>query len=576
MAWSGWWHNQIGLLTEVASARIAAPVEQLRAPGGVGYSGGTAPRDSRRPAGDATPLMPPTDTTARTEYPRPWLGGRWTLRDVVDYEMITTMALLETAADRRETLLRQMFEVNRQTSEKGLPGVSAIVIPIDGQQDPREAGHLVERLRLAGVEVHRSDAAFDADGHAYGAGTYIVPMTQVFARYAKDLLERQTYPEVRRTPEAPAEPPYDVTAWSLGMLLGVKVEFLSNPLPPRLAMSRVTHTPRRNGQLTGTGARFSFDYTGPDTAIGINRLLKAGATVAFDRPSHVLTGNIGRDQMETIAKELGLNVTAGDATAPRRADGSGGADGTIRAPRVGLYAPWTSGNIDEGWTRWVLEQYEFAPVTLHNADIRAGNLRQRFDAIIVPEQSPREILEGFGAATVRPEYRGGLGDIGLEQLKRFMSDGGTVVMFGSAADLALDRWALPVRNIKRNVRRDQHSAPGTILNLDVDVDHPLGYGMAADSFGFYTNGPFFSADRFSSKDTTVIARYPASGIVASGWLKGEELMAGRAAVVAVEMAPGRLVLFGLRPQHRGQTHATFPLLFNALYQSTVEHPAASN
>src|SRR5581483_4464070 len=134
---------------------------------------------------DNKPLPPPTDVTSRTEYPRPWLGGTWKLRDIVDYELIATMALLETAADRRETILRQIYDVNRETIDKGRTGdLKAIVVPVDGQQDPREAAHLVDRLRVGGVDVFRADAPFDADGKRYAPGTYVIPMAQVFARYA--------------------------------------------------------------------------------------------------------------------------------------------------------------------------------------------------------------------------------------------------------------------------------------------------------------------------------------------------------------------------------------------------------
>src|SRR4029434_9728293 len=145
--------------------------------------------------GNVNAILPaPTDVNARTEYPRPWMGGRWTLRDIVDYELIATMALLETTADPRETILRQIYEVNRQTVEDGKNAkgnVAAILIPVEEQHDPREAAHLAEKLRLGGVEIHRADAAFEADGKKYPAGTFVIPMAQVFSRYAKDMLETQ-------------------------------------------------------------------------------------------------------------------------------------------------------------------------------------------------------------------------------------------------------------------------------------------------------------------------------------------------------------------------------------------------
>jgi hypothetical protein len=567
LAWSGWWHNQIGLLTEVASARIAAPVLQLRATPGIVT--GAQPRGG---AFDGSPLPPPTDTTPRTEYPRPWMGGRWGLRDIVEYELIATMALLETVADRRETLLRQIYEVNRQTATGGRPGnPAAIVVPVESQHDARQVAYLVERLMLGGVEVHRAEAPFEADGRQYSAGTYVIPMTQVFARYALDLLEAQRYPEVRRAPGTAAEPPYDVTAWSLGMLLGVNVDFVKGELPAALRIARVTARPTGPGEVRGTGPRFVFEYKGPDAAVAVNRLLKAGGRIRLSRPSTVSVTNMDRALMEAIAKDLSLSVVGAAATPTPASEPDAGSDLVLRTPRIGLYSPFTGGNIDEGWTRWVLEQHEFPVTTIHNQDIRAGALRQSFDAIIIPDQNPREILDGFNADTIRPEYRGGIGEGGVDNLLKFVSEGGTLIALGAASDLAIDRLPVPVRNIKRGLRRDQHYAPGTILRLHVDTGHATAYGMASDTYGFYTNGPFFApVEGFTSFKTTVVARYPGENVLASGWLRGEELMAGRAAVVSVEMNPGRVVLFGLRPQHRGQTRATFPLLFNSLYLSAAE------
>jgi hypothetical protein len=569
MAWAGWWHNEVGLLTELASARIAMPTDQRMARLGVtppAAEGGGRGRFNRDPT---QPLPPPRDVTPRTEYPTPWLGGHWTLRDIVDYELIATMGLLNTVADRRETILRHIYDVNANTVEPGRIGdVAAILVPVAGQHDPREAVHLVERLRMGGVEVSRAGAAFEAGGKRYPAGTFVIPMTQVFARYAKDMLEKQTYPEVRRTPDSPPEPPYDVTAWSLGMLLGVDTVFLKAPVPAAAALAPVGDgltVPA--GRVTGNGARFVFRYDGADTAIAINRLLADGAGVALepgpDGVARVAVTGVARARMEALAAEHDLDVTAGPA--PR-----GTAAGTrIRAPRIAMYQPWGGGNMDEGWTRWVLEQYGFTLTSLHNADVKAGQLRDRFDVIVLADQSPRSIVDGQTGAWVKPEYRGGIGDEGVEALKAFVAGGGTLVTLGQASDLAIERWPIPVRDVKAKLSRDEHFAPGTILNVQVDTAQPIGYGVAPNTYGFYINSPFFElGDGFSSDAVKVIARYPNTDLVASGWLKGEDLMAGRAAVVSIDMRPGRIVLFGLRPQHRAQTHATFPLLFNALYTST--------
>jgi hypothetical protein len=571
MAWSGWWHNEVGLLTEVASARIASPVDQRRAvPGTPQAPEADRSAGDRRQGDTLGPIPPPRDITPRTEYPRPWMGGRWTLRDIVDYELIATMGLLETAADQREVLLRQIYEVNRVTVEgasKTEP--TAIIIPVSSQFEPRAAIRLADRLQVGGVEVWRAGAAFDADGQHYAAGTLVVPMTQVFARYAKDLLEKQTYPEVRRTPSSPPEPPYDVTAWSLGMLMGADVVFAKSPVPASAGLTKLTDTPRLAGEVTGNGTRFAFDYKGADSALAINRLLKNGGKVAFERTGAtqtvVVTG-APRKLLETLAADLGVRFKAAEA---RKEASPKPSTIAIKAPRVGLYQSWTAA-MDEGWTRWVLEQWEFAPRTLHNADILAGRLHQQYDVIVIADQLPRDILEGNTAKSTRPEYRGGIGEEGLQALKAFVADGGTLVMMGSSTDLAIQKWPIPVRNLKRSLSRDQHFAPGTVVHVQVDTANPLGFGEPADTYGFYNNSPFYDVtDGFASQRANVIVRYPNTEIVASGWMKGEELMAGRAAVVEIDMNPGHLVLFGLRPQHRAQTQATFPLLFNALYFATA-------
>jgi len=239
----------------------------------------------------------------------------------------------------------------------------------------------------------------------------------------------------------------------------------------------------------------------------------------------------------------------------------------IHAPRIGIYQSFDP-SMDEGWTRFVLDQYGFPYTRLHNDDIRAGKLREKFDAIILPDQRSKAMLEGLDFKTIMPEYRGGIGDAGWDALHQFVSRGGTLVALGEACNLLLDKLPLGVKDLKRGFNRDQHFAPGTIVNLQVDTAHPVGWGLAPETYGFYINSPFFQlTEGFSSQKVSVVARYPNAGVRASGWLRGEDLMYGRAAVVSVEMNPGKVVLFGIRPQHRAQTHATFLMLFNALYWS---------
>jgi hypothetical protein len=355
------------------------------------------------------------------------------------------------------------------------------------------------------------------------------------------------------------------------MLLGVEHTVVSQPVGDSARLEKLSGAPPAGGRVTGNGPRFVFDYRGADGARALNALLKAGARGTFEPGASgtgtrvALTG-IGRKQVEEAATTFGLDVQTEPAAS---AAGSRGLQ--VRAPRVGMYQPFGGGNMDEGWTRWVLEQYGFEYTTLHNVDVQAGALDGKYDAIILPDQGTAQMIDGASGPNIRPEYTGGIGARGVEALKQFVEAGGTLVTLGAASAFAIDSFAVPVRDLKRGLSRDQHFAPGSILRIEVDTTHPVGYGMAAETTGFYDNSPFFTlGEGFASQRTTVVARYPNSDVLASGWLRGEDLMTGRAAVVSIDMNPGRLVLFGLRPQHRAQTHATFPMLFNALYLSAAE------
>jgi hypothetical protein len=613
MAWTGWWHNQVGLLTEVASARLATPVYQRKAEitvpdasggsAGGGRAGGggrgagaaaaavTGARDvasgpAAGPGGPGgpggfggaenagtqeNPLPAPTDTISRLSYPRPWLGGVWKLSDIVDYELTATLALLDSAADRRSTLVSEIYEINRRTIEAGAKGEIglgkdrnyAALIPVTGQQDNNEVTELIDKLLIGGVEISRATKEFQQDGKTYAAGTYVIPFNQVFGRYVKDLLEKQLYPEVRPAPGAPAEAPYDVSAWSLGLQFGVNTVYAKTPLAKDIQLEKIPTTPKFDLSAERTKSGWKFAYNGAESAVVLNRLLKSGATASFAQSR---SGDATFVLVNTSADNWN-KATAGFNVHQDKLAATYGAATEVRQPRVGLYQAWTA-NMDEGWTRWVFDHYEFAYTSLHNSDVQAGRLHDRFDVIVLPDARPAEILEGRSGKGTPEEYRGGIGDAGWKALEDFEHDGGTLVALGEASNLLINKLPLPVKDINGTLSRDEHFAPGTIVNLQVNTTNPVGFGLSPDTFGFYINSPFFEiTDGFSNQKVDIVARYPNDKANASGWLRGEEFHLGKAAVVTVDLNPGKVVLFGIRPQHRAQTHATFPLLFNALYWS---------
>jgi hypothetical protein len=248
-----------------------------------------------------------------------------------------------------------------------------------------------------------------------------------------------------------------------------------------------------------------------------------------------------------------------------------------RTPRIGLYKPWTA-NMDEGWTRWVLEQFEIPYVSLTDSTLRAGGLRDRMDAILVTDMSLRELRQGMSDSVVPPPYSGGLGREGIDALKAFVNAGGTLVLLDRASELATAELGVNVQLVRVPPRRDDWEpadqdtlraarelyAPGSILRVLVDATHPIGFGMPDTAAVYFTNSVTFDVP--SGSPVQVIARYPERGddILRSGFLTGASAIAGKAAAIEAPVGRGRVVMFGFRPQYRGQSYGTFRMLFNAL------------
>jgi hypothetical protein len=241
----------------------------------------------------------------------------------------------------------------------------------------------------------------------------------------------------------------------------------------------------------------------------------------------------------------------------------------ISAARIALYKPWRA-SMDEGWTRYVLEQFEFPYHNVDNARIRAGDLGADYDVLIIPAQvSLQGLLEGIDAEDIMEPYAGGIGDEGLEALKAFVGGGGTLLTFERADAVVLEHFDVPVKDGLQGLSQPDFYLPPALLRIEVDTDHPLGYGMSPEAAAMFAGGRAYEPDGWeaASGNLQIVAAYPQEGrVLASGQMVGEEQMAGRAAVIEVSHGDGRIVLYGFRVQHRGQAHGTFKLFFNALYR----------
>jgi hypothetical protein len=340
-------------------------------------------------------------------------------------------------------------------------------------------------------------------------------------------------------------------------------------LPAMSRVSGATIQPARLWSIVYQVAYYMVDARGNLGAIAANRLLAAGLNplwltremdlgdYAYPSGSLVVPYSFKAAQIVgQIVTDLGLHAAAAPGRIPA---------GTrpLSRVRLALYKPWIE-NIDEGWTRWVLEQYEFPHENITDAGIRAGNLHAQYDAIILPSAPASQLIAGYPSGVVPPEYAGGLGDEGLAALKAFVQAGGTLICLDQAGELAITRFELPLRDVAREAPADRFFCPGSIVRIDLDPSDPLSYGMQTHTAGFFSFSAAYEIDGASSGIRTA-ARYGAANLLLSGWLEGEGVIAGRGAVVQATVGAGQVVLLGFRVQHRGQSLATFRLLFNSIF-----------
>ncbi|MDT5061195.1 MAG: hypothetical protein QOH63_1654 [Acidobacteriota bacterium] len=510
-----YYHNSIGILSEAASAKLMTPVtvtrEQLQ-------------KSNTR--GMVSALTPATN------FPEPWPGGVWRARDIMNMEMSASRSVLSLASKYRADYLRNFYELGRRSvdPEPATGEPLAYLIPA-GQGNDESVAKMIGALVEQGVEVFRLDRELHASfgpqilrrlySMTFGkvspagvsgtaivasqtlqeipAGSYIVFLAQPERANVAALLEPQAYPD-RFTATGEAEHPYDVAGWTLPMQMGLET----------LAVTQIKE-PAAERRLT-----------------------------------------LIRDERE-VRHALGL--------AEQRGTASPVANPLKHSVRLAVYQGWVE-SMDEGWTRYVFDTFNIPYDSLRDADVRRGNLHARYDVIILPSERAKEIIEGNKPGSYPPEFTGGITETGVENLRRFVEEGGTLICFDNSTELAIKRFNLPLRNVLEGLKSSVFYCPGSILGLDVDPTQTIARGLPKDMNAYFINSSAFEVT--DPQRVHVIARYASDNLLRSGWLLGEERLKGKVALAEVSLGRGRVILFGFRPQHRGQTWGTFPFIFNAL------------
>ncbi len=472
------YHGGVRILSETASANLASPIEvkfeDLR--GRRGF-------DAKKESENFGPV---------------WKGGKWGMRDITSFMTTGAFYLMKHAAENREAWLKRFYEIGKDATRPRKEGeLFAYVFSRNPKEFVKEQDSnlgfvsrqhkLLYILNKAGVEIDEPKGLIN--NKRYPKYTSIIRLGQPYGSFAKTLLENQVYPDLKDDNGSPIAP-YDVTAHTLSLLMGVEFEEVFKP----------------------------FQYRKPNYGIG-----------------------------------------------------SSGGRGCEDPPRYAIYRSYMP-SMDEGWTRWIFRQpngYEIGcgyVDNILNKEIidENGSKTKRPSAIVFPDQSSNSILNGYKEDSMPQEYTGGLAGKGVLNLKKFVADGGTLVFLNGSSDFAIEEFDLPVKNILKGLKDKDFYIPGSILRTEIDTSHSIAKGMPKKSIAWFEDSPAFEV--LDNSRVKVIAKYPENSeeILLSGWALGKEKIAGKAALVEVKMGKGKIILFGFRPQYRGQSLATFPLLFNAI------------
>ncbi|MEO8677954.1 MAG: M14 metallopeptidase family protein [Vicinamibacterales bacterium] len=591
------YHGQPRILTEIANSNLADPI---KTPNG-------------KPMGWQE---------SRAHFPVPYTKDTWTLQQQVDYGVTVALAGMQHVAKYGHEWLYNFYQVHRDwVNFTG--GPYAFVVPAD-QRDPYGVFEMLDILQFGAVEINRATAPFTANGKQYGAGSFVIKTAQPYGAFAKTMLEKQNYPDLRLFPGGPPEPPYDVTGHTLWMLTGATVDAIDKPFDATLELVKAKITPAASTAPARPKAAY---LVGPESYGAfkmVAELQKANvpvyrASAKFDNhaPGTWIIPSTAAAQpiVEKAARETGLVVTGVDV-APA-VEGERLKAGT----RVGLYR--AAGNMPGGWAMWSLEQYGINHEVMKAQDF-AGDLNAKYDVILLPSGTTKaRMLNGLNPKTNDPaewSWAFGIGDAGWANLKKFVDNGGTLLAIGSAVETARDLLDLPIEaalpqaaprfgrgaagaaaaatpgNAEAELKdafssparlmqtlRDKVAdpeslfyCPGSLLNNEFDPNNPVAWGMPAAWPVFFEDDQAYRLRPGFGIETKVVSRYPRQKVLASGWLLGEEYLKDQANIVSFKVGKGNVVTFGSQIDFRAQTRATYKLIFNAIFHGPSTPVAASS
>ena len=604
---TAYFHNQIGILTETIGN--PTPVE--------------------------IPFVPEMQLP-RADVPNPIAPQTWHFRQSIEYSLTNNYAILDLASKRKEDFLFNMYKMGKNAIEKGSrdswtihpqridavkaalsrqrTGGQARSAPVNlyneilhdpKQRDPRgyilpadqpdflTATKFVNILMKAGVAVHRATASFTVNGKSYPAGSYVVKSAQAFRSHVLDMFEPQDHPDDIPYPGGAPRPPYDVTGYNLSYSMGIRYDrvldafdgpFEKVPDVVTPAAGQITQAPNATGYL--------LSHQINDAFVAVNRLLKAGEEISWTRSAVNANGRMhpagtmyitARPSTLPVLQKLATDKGLGFEAVTSRPSG----DLMKLAPvRIGLWDTY-GGSMPSGWTRWLLEQYEFPFHVVYPKTLDAGNLASQFDVLIFVDGGiPMRDSAGGGQpapASIPAEFRDRLGNVTVSrtvpELRKFVEAGGTLLTIGSSTSIGY-HFGLPIRNalVERSgesggempLAEEKFYVPGSILEARVDTTNPLAYGLDSTVNIFFDHSDAFRLlPEAGLKGVKAVAWIDSPKPLKSGWAWGQQYLDQAVEVIEAPIGKGRVVLFGPEIAWRAQPHGTFKFLFNGIYSGAA-------
>ncbi len=543
-----------GMLTESASAKLATPIyihqHQIQ------------PGDRNRPGNNK-----------QTNFPHPWPGGWWSLNNIVTQQKVASLGVLEVASMFRERILRNMYVKASNSIRLGAHASPyALIIP-PWQNDLLATQRFLESYLRLGVEIHEAAKDFVANNVIYPKGTWVIFAGQISRPYLLATLRKSEFNDRpwNRTGDGTPIPTKDPAASTLFEYMGVKI--IESPKKFDGEFTKLTEITRR-GRLGESSYGYLFDASLESHAV-VNLLLinkkRVYRTKADEDKFLVLNDDGVKEILEDMVDKLAIDFVG----LSEKYDGE---LEELTYSKVGLYQRYYGGNMQEGWTRFMLEKYKFSYHTLKDDEIKAGNLNEKFDVIIIPSD-PSPLITGKDLEKwwnekrmyspfphYPPEYRSGVGDEGIKAFDNFVTNGGKLVTLNEASNFAIEELKLPVKNRVKDLPPTEYLCSGSTLKVEVNKNLGFTHGVPPNSLILVTqNSPVFEVKQNDYNEKIEVGlSYPQRDVMESGWVIGEKYFSGRPALLKISRGKGSVILFGFEPIFRGQTTNSFKLLFNNL------------